>query len=69
MNELEKLIIKANHAYYNTSNPIMSDEDYDKAIEELKRVKPNSSVLNQIGAEVIEKKVELPFWLGSLSKT
>jgi DNA ligase (NAD+) len=68
MNKLEKLIYKARYTYYNTSSPIMTDEEYDKYIEELKEKKPDSILLKQVGTEQISGKVKLPYWLGSLNK-
>jgi DNA ligase (NAD+) len=49
INKLEKLLTKAQKAYYN-STPIMSDAKYDSLFDHLKKVAPDSPVLKQVGA-------------------
>ena len=69
INELENIIITANDKYYNTSQPIVSDEIFDILVDFLKEKAPKSIVLKQIGAKVKTKnKVKLDYWLGSMDK-
>jgi NAD-dependent DNA ligase len=69
INELENIIMVANDKYYNTSQPIVSDEIFDILVDFLKEKAPKSIVLKQIGAKVKTKnKVKLDYWLGSMDK-
>lgn len=43
--ELEKLIIEASNAYYHTEYPIMSDEEFDSLVLQLKSLDPNNVIL------------------------
>jgi len=69
-NELTQLIIRAKHAYYNLTKPIMSDDKYDTLIDELEQRYPHHPLLIEVGAPVTDdrRKVELPFFLGSMNK-
>lgn len=75
---LEYLVLTAKKAYYNTSEPIMTDAQFDKIELMLKRVFPRSTAL-KVGAEVEDKvaqneggvapeKAELPYYMGSMNK-
>lgn len=66
--ELEDAITVANESYYNTGESLISDQVYDILVERLKKIKPTSKVLKQVGAPVRGKKVKLPYWLGSMDK-
>jgi len=69
--EVAKLIQEANHAYYNTANPLMSDALYDSIVEHLKSIDPENPVLSEVGAGVAKndnRKEKLPFYMGSLDK-
>jgi NAD-dependent DNA ligase len=66
--DLEQRIKKASDAYYNTGKSIITDAEFDNLVELLRKLKPNSKVLTQIGAPVRAGKVELPFHMGSLDK-
>jgi NAD-dependent DNA ligase len=69
VSELEEIIIKAAEAYYNSPEPILTDEIYDLLIDRLTTLKPNSKVLKYTGAPIAKgKKVKLPYWLGSMDK-
>lgn len=46
--ELERKIKEAAEAYYN-GNAIMSDDEFDELIDELRAINPDSNVLNTIG--------------------
>lgn len=69
INELETLIIKARHAYYNGTSSI-SDEVYDAWVDELSDLKSDSIAVTAIGAppDSAWKKVAHTIPMGSLSK-
>ena len=66
--ELENLIKKHNDLYYNQDSPEISDYEYDKLVKELKQLKPDSSILQDIGQPTWGKKVKHDVIMGSLSK-
>lgn len=69
INEIEKIIIFAADKYYNTLQPIISDDLYDILIDFLKIKNPKSKILKQIGSKIKGKnKVKLDYWLGSMNK-
>jgi DNA ligase (NAD+) len=71
INKLEKLLTKAQKHYYN-GVPIMSDHKYDKLLDYLKKVAPDSPVLKQIGAKPLKNtplsKVKHTIPMGSQNK-
>jgi DNA ligase (NAD+) len=64
LNKLEA----ANNAYRNTGKLLMTDEEYDRGIEELRLMSPNHPFLKQIGAVPLGKTVTLPSTMASLDK-
>ena len=64
---LEKLIIYANHYYYN-NEPVLSDNEYDILRSYVETQYPNNKVLKQIGAPIEKNKVTLPYFMGSMDK-
>ena len=58
----------ANDAYRNTDKLLMTDEEYDRGIEELRRISPNEPFLAQIGAVPSGKTINLPSKMASLDK-
>lgn len=50
---IEAKLIAANEMYYNTANPIMTDEEYDALKIKLKELSPDSPVLKTVGANVV----------------
>ena len=68
IDELESALKIASDAYYNSDEPLITDEMYDIMIEIVKKLDPESSVLNKTGATIRGKKVKLPYWLGSMTK-
>lgn len=56
---------RANDAYFNSSNPILSDSEFDLLKDFVQEHYPNSIC---IGAPVMDKKVKLPFFMGSMNK-
>ncbi|ADO67496.1 putative NAD-dependent DNA ligase [Cafeteria roenbergensis virus] len=65
--ELEKLLEQASKSYYNTSNPILTDDQFDILLDFLNKRNPKSTFLKQVGAP-IKNKVELDYYLGSMDK-
>ena len=72
-----KFLKLANYYYYKTSQPIVSDREYDIIEEALKKRSPKNKYWSEIreGVEndkddiVLEKsKVKLPYWMGSMDK-
>ncbi len=66
--DVAKLIQEANYAYYNTSTPLLSDNLYDVVREYLVNKDPKNHVLKEVGAHVVDRKVKLPYPMGSLDK-
>ena len=67
-NEVEDIIRYANTAYYNTKIPLMTDNEFDIIKEYIERTYPSNPILENIGAEVIKNKVELPYEMPSMDK-
>ena len=69
MNELEQRILEAQDAYYN-GEPIMSDAEFDKLWDELKRKFPDSELLTKVGADHIDgfQKAQHLMLMGSQNK-
>lgn len=68
--ELVELLKYLSDKYYNTDEPVVSDEIFDLLKEHLKSIDPDNSYLDNIGAPIkgTKKKVGLPFPMGSLDK-
>ncbi len=67
--ELENLIIKHKELYY-AGNAIITDEEYDLLEDELRKISPNSEVLNLVGStKKIGKKIKHAKKMLSLQKT
>jgi len=69
--ELKQLLLKASDTYYNLSNPIMSDKEYDKLYDEFKLKYPDDPFLKTIGSPVsvsswTKERHKIP--MGSLNK-
>ena len=56
------------NAYYNTDHPLLNDDAYDVLENYVKRRLDCKNLDNVVGAEVTKRKVELPVFMGSLSK-
>ena len=67
---LEKILIQAKEAYYNTDKPLFTDESYDILEKCLLERKPNSEVFKLTGAKIDDSqdKVKLKYYLGSINK-
>ena len=71
MDTLISRLTKANEAYRNGQSLLMTDDEYDAGLEQLKKVQPNHPLLTQVRAAPSGDKakvVRMPFYLGSLDK-
>ena len=71
MDTLISRLTKANEAYRNGHSLLMTDDEYDAGLEQLKKVQPNHPLLTQVRAAPSGDKakvVRMPFYLGSLDK-
>jgi len=66
--ELEEIINLASTNYFEKSQSLIPDADYDRLVDRLKMINRASPVLQEIGARVQGKKTKLPFWMGSMDK-
>lgn len=51
LEELRKRIQEANDAYWKKASPIISDQEYDHLVRDLKTLSPNDPLLSEIGSE------------------
>jgi len=69
--QVSKMILYASKKYYNES-AVMTDDEFDYLVDELKKIDPKHPTLSKIGAplpKVTEiKKVKLPYHMGSMDK-
>jgi DNA ligase (NAD+) len=69
LEELRSIIFIANENY-RTGDPIISDEEYDNLLDELRELNPDDSLLSTIGHEIVDnnRKVKLPIKMASMNK-
>ncbi len=65
---LVKKLTDACVAYYETGNPIMSDDTYDHLVEELRSLAPTHEFFFKVGATPSRNVVTLPIVMPSLNK-
>jgi DNA ligase (NAD+) len=51
--ELRRKVKEANDAYWIDNNPIMTDTEYDRCVENLRKLSPNDPILDELGSEEI----------------
>jgi DNA ligase (NAD+) len=71
MDTLISRLTKANEAYRNGQSLLMTDDEYDAGLEQLKKVNPGHPLLKQVRAAPNAEKgkvIRMPFYLGSLDK-
>lgn len=69
-NEIAAVIQYANYQYHNSDKPVFPDSVYDMIKEHLRSISPSHPILDHVGAivEDDERKVRLPYWMGSMDK-
>ena len=67
LNRLVETLQKANWMYRNTDKVLMTDDEYDAGLEELRRLNPAHPFLSLVGAKV-KGGILLPRIMGSLDK-
>lgn len=65
--DIIKFLTKANDAYRNNSETLVSDDFYDYVRDYAYRAEPNHPFFKMVGAPVQNKEL-LPVWMGSLDK-
>jgi len=68
LDDLVAQLQKANWMYHNSDKSLMSDDEYDRGFEELRRRSPAHPFLSVIGAPVQKGSVVLPVIMGSQDK-
>ena len=68
LDDLVAQLQKANWMYHNSNKSLMSDDEYDRGLEELRRRSPAHPFLSVIGAPVQKGGVVLPVIMGSQDK-
>ena len=58
---------RANWLYHNTDNLSMTDDEFDRGLEELRRLSPAHPFLSLVGAAAVKGSL-LPYVMGSLDK-
>jgi NAD-dependent DNA ligase len=67
--QLVKRLTEASYAYHNGLSPLMTDDEYDAAIDQLRELDPANPFLTAVGAPVAAgDEVSLPIPLPSLNK-
>jgi DNA ligase (NAD+) len=66
--EMVKKLHAASVAYYETGEPIMTDDEYDSLLEDLQKASPNHPYLQEVGATPGSSVVALPVPMPSLDK-
>lgn len=63
-----EIISQTNDAYYNSNNPLLTDNEFDIVKEYAETKYEQNEILQKIGAPVGRNKVELPFHMPSMDK-
>jgi NAD-dependent DNA ligase/DNA polymerase/3'-5' exonuclease PolX len=66
--EITEMVVTANVAYYNTNNPLITDNEYDIIREYAAKKYPENEALKQVGAPIEKNKVTLPYNMPSMNK-
>lgn len=66
--QIVDLLLKADNEYYNIGEPSLSDNEYDEIRDYLKTIDKKNEYFKKIGAEILNNKIKLPYFLGSQDK-
>ena len=66
--EIESMVIVANDAYYNSKNPLLTDNEYDIVREYAEKKYPDNTTIREVGAPITKNKVTLPYNMPSMDK-
>jgi len=66
--QVTDIVVTANDAYYNSKNPLMTDNEYDIVREYAEKKYPNNETIKQVGAPIEKNKVTLPYNMPSMDK-
>ena len=66
--DLDQMLLLANNVYYNTKEPLMTDNEYDILKEYIMSKYPSDKAVLEIGAPVGKNKVKLPYEMWSMDK-
>jgi DNA ligase (NAD+) len=66
--ELNKMILLSNEAYYNGDAPVMTDNEYDILKEFIEKKFPKNEVIQEVGAPIEKNKATLPYRMPSMDK-
>ena len=66
--EIESMVVTANDAYYNSKNPLLTDNEYDIVREYAEAKYPNNETIKHVGAPITKNKVTLPYNMPSMDK-
>jgi NAD-dependent DNA ligase len=65
--QLVEYLLNADKHYYNTGEPLITDDRYDEIKDYLRRLDKKNAYFKRVGADV-DNKVKLPYYLGSQDK-
>lgn len=68
VSELVKMLKALSHYYYNTDDPVVSDEIFDTLRDTLEKRDHKNKFLREVGATISKDKVDLPYSMFSLDK-
>jgi len=69
--DLDHMIVKLNHVYYNTKESLLTDNEYDIVKEYIMKKYPDDKAIEAIGAPIISEargKATLPYEMWSMDK-
>jgi NAD-dependent DNA ligase len=65
--QLVEYLLNADKHYYNTGEPLITDDRYDEIKDYLRAIDKKNAYFKRVGADV-DNKVKLPYYLGSQDK-
>lgn len=68
LKEIIDFLIEADEAYFNGSDPILTDSEYDRLKKKAFTLDPSHEYFSVIGSDVRGGKIKLPYTMGSLDQ-